>query len=95
MKELPDRSYSVSDIQGYFEYIIKTYQKGTDNPPIRIYVNKIENEITFKSKQGTFSNLVYDNYQQDSRILYTFASNKSFGPLLDISLTNCFTSKIL
>ena len=51
--------------------------------------------LHLKLKQGTFSNLVYDNYQQDSRILYTFASNKSFGPLLDISLTNCFTSKIL
>ena len=30
-------------------------------------------------------NIVNYNYQQDSRVLYTFAPNKSFGPLLDIS----------
>ena len=27
---------------------------------------------------------VIKNYQQDSRVLYTFIPNKSFGPLLDI-----------
>ena len=30
--ELPDGSYSVSDIQDYFEHIIKIYEKVTDNP---------------------------------------------------------------
>ena len=39
--ELLDGSYSVSDILDYFEYIIKQYETVTDNPPIRIYVNKI------------------------------------------------------
>ena len=29
--------------------------------------------------------MVNDNYQNDSRALYTFAPNKSFGQLLDIS----------
>ena len=38
--ELLDGSYSVSDIPDYFEYIIKQYETVTDNPPIRIYVNK-------------------------------------------------------
>ena len=33
-------------------------------------------------------NLVND-YQQDSRILYTFVPNKLFGSLLEISPTNC------
>ena len=33
-------------------------------------------------------NLVRNDYQQDSRILYTFVPNKTFGSLLDISLTN-------
>ena len=33
-------------------------------------------------------NLVNNNYQQDSRILYTLAPNKSFGSLLEISPTN-------
>ena len=39
--ELLDGSYSVSDIPDYFEYIIKQYETVTDNPLIRIYVNKI------------------------------------------------------
>ena len=30
-------------------------------------------------------NIVNNNYQQDSRVLYTFVPNKSFGQLLDIS----------
>ena len=37
---LPDGSYSVSDIQEYFEYIIKKHETITDNPPVQIYVNK-------------------------------------------------------
>ena len=34
--ELPDGSYSASDSQDYFEYIIKKHGKETDNPSIRI-----------------------------------------------------------
>ena len=30
-------------------------------------------------------NIVNNDYQQDSRVLYTFVPNKSFGQLLDIS----------
>ena len=30
-------------------------------------------------------NIFNNNYQQDSRVLYTFVPNKSFGQLLDIS----------
>ena len=33
-------------------------------------------------------NLVNNDYQQDSRILFTFAPNKTFGSLLEISPTN-------
>ena len=33
-------------------------------------------------------NIVNSDYQQDSRVLYTFVSNKSFGQLLDISPKN-------
>ena len=33
-------------------------------------------------------NLVNNDYQQDSRILFTFVQNKSFGSLLEISPTN-------
>ena len=33
-------------------------------------------------------NIVNNDYQQDSRVLYTFVPNKSFGSLLGISPTN-------
>ena len=48
--ELLDGSYSVSDIQDYFEYILKKHGEKTVNPSKRIYVNKVENKITFKIK---------------------------------------------
>ena len=48
--ELPDGSYSVSDIQDYFECIIKNLETFTDNPPIWIYINKIENRIYNKGR---------------------------------------------
>ena len=38
--DLPDGSYSISDIQGYFEFIIKKHETLTQNPPIQIYPNK-------------------------------------------------------
>ena len=49
---LPDGSYSVSDIQDYFQYILKKHGENTDKPSIQIYVNQIENRITFKIKNG-------------------------------------------
>ena len=117
--ELPDGSYSVSDIQDYFEYILKKHSERADNPSIRMYINRIENRITSKIKSGYYlelltpetmkllgsteskitkdrngenvphleivelvlvhCNLVNNDYQQDSRILYTFVPNKTFG----------------
>ena len=92
-----------------------------------MYINRIENRITFKIKSGYYlelltpetmkllgsteskitdtndgnvphleivelvlvhCNLVNNDYQQDSRILYTFVPNKTFGSLLEISPTN-------
>ena len=50
--ELLDGSYSVSDIQDYFEYILKKHGEDIDKPSIQIYVNKIENRVTFKIKNG-------------------------------------------
>ena len=125
---LPDGSYSVPDIQDYFEYILKKYRKNTDKSSIQIYINKIENRITFKIKNGyslelltketmkllgitenkitkdkngenvphleitevvlVHCNMVNNDYQQKSRVLYTFLPNKSFGSLLDISPSN-------
>ena len=126
--ELPDGSYSISDIRDYFEYVLKKHGENVDNPLVRVYVNKIENRITFKIKSGCYlellatetmkllgstvskinkdkngenvphlevvelvlvhCNLVNNDYQQDSRILYTFVPNKVFGSLLEISPTN-------
>ena len=128
--ELPDGSYSVSDIQDYFEYILKKHSESVDNPSIRMYINRIENRITFKIKNGYYlelltletmkllgsaenkinkdknsesvrhleifelvlfhCNLVNNDYQQDSRILYTFVPNKEFGSLLEILPPNLF-----
>ena len=50
--DLPDGSYSISDIQHYFEYIIKKHETITNNAPVQIYVNKINNRIGFKIKTG-------------------------------------------
>ena len=126
--KLPDGSYSVSDIQDYFEYILKTNSESVDNPSIRMYINRIENRIRFKIESGYYLelltletmkllgsteskitkdkngenvphlevvelvlvhyNLVNNDYQQDSRILYTFVPNKIFSSLLEISSTN-------
>ena len=39
-------------------------------------------------------NIVNNNYQQDSRVSYTFVSNKPFGQLLEISPTDFIFLKI-
>ena len=122
---LPDGSSSVSDIKDYFEYILKKHREKTNNdkdndknkPSVKIYINKVENTITFKIKNGyslelltkgtmkllgssenkitkykngenvphleitevvlVHCNMVNNNYQQDSRVLYTSVPNKS------------------
>ena len=126
--ELPDGSYSVSDIQDYFEYILKKHGENTDKPSVQIYINKIENRVTFKIKNGyslelltpetmkllwstenkitkdkndknvphleitevvlVHFDIVNNDYQQDSQVLYTFVPNKPFGSLIEISPTN-------
>ena len=128
--ELPDGSYSVSDIQDYFEYILKKHGEDIDKPSVQIYVNKIENRVTFKIKDGyslelltpetmkllgstknkitkdknsenvphleitevvlVHCNVVNNDYQQDSRVLYTFVLNKPFGSLLEILLRTIY-----
>ena len=50
--DLPDGSYTIDDIQDYFEFIIKKHETLTDNPSIKIYSNKIKNRIVFKIKNG-------------------------------------------
>ena len=50
--ELPDGSYSVPDIQDYFEYILEKHGEDINESSVQIYVNKVENRITFKIKNG-------------------------------------------
>ena len=50
--DLPDGSYSIEDIQNYFELIIKKNEALTENPPIQIYLNKTKKGIVFKIKTG-------------------------------------------
>ena len=104
---------SVSDIQYYIEYIIKKYEPLTAIPPIHVYINRINNRLVFKLKDGyklelqtpekmkligstktlidktkngeklpslevvevvlVQFNLVDNQYQQNSEVLYTYA----------------------
>ena len=50
--DLPDSSYSLADIQDYFEFIIEKHETLTENPPVQIYPNKIKNMVLSKIKTG-------------------------------------------
>ena len=54
--QLSDGSYLISDIQDYFEHILKKHNE--NNPSIKIYVNKTENRIKFKSKKGQYFDIL-------------------------------------
>ena len=56
--ELPDGLFSVSDVQDYFDYILKKHRENIENSSIRISVNKIENRITFKIKTGHYLDIL-------------------------------------
>ena len=117
--DLPDGSYSIADIQDYFEFIIKKHENLTENP------NKIKSRIVFKIKTGyklelltpetmkllgstkkdvdsdknsenvpklesvevvlVHCNLVKNDYQHTSKVLFSFVPNKQFGQLINIS----------
>ena len=50
--ELPDGFCPASDIQDYIEYIIKKHEALTKIPPIYVYINRINNRLVFKIKNG-------------------------------------------
>ena len=117
--DLPDYSYSISDIQDYFQVIIKKHETLTENPSIQIYANKIKNKIVFKINTGyklelltletmkllgstkkvaykdkngenvpklesvkvvlVHCNLLKNDYQHASKLLFSFVPNKEFG----------------
>ena len=123
--DLPDGSYSIADIQDYFEFIITKHETLTENPPVQIYPNKIKSRIAFKIKTGyklalltpetmkllrstkkhvdkdkdgenipklvsvevvlVHCNLVKNDYQHTSKVLFSFVPNKQFGQLINIS----------
>ena len=58
MKNLNYGSYSIWNIQDYFEYIFKKHEGKSVSPSIRIYINKIEVSITFKIKAGYYIKLL-------------------------------------
>ena len=48
--KLPEGSNSVSYIQDYINYIIKNMKNYPFNPPVHIYINRINNRLMFKIK---------------------------------------------
>ena len=50
--EFRDGSYSVSYIQDYIECIIKKHESLTTIPPIHVDINRINNRLVFKLKDG-------------------------------------------
>ena len=123
--DLPDGSYSIADIQDYFDFIIRKHETLTENRPIQIYPNTSKNRIVFKIKAGyklelltpetmkllgstkkdvdsdknsenvlklesaevvlVHCNLVKNDYQHTSNVLFSFVPNEPFGQLINIS----------
>ena len=52
------RSYSKSGSKDYFEYITKKNEAFANNSAIKIYINKMENRITFKMKTAYYLELL-------------------------------------
>ena len=50
--ELPGGSYSVLDIQDYFDDILKKHKENINNLSMKIYADKIKNRTTFNVKNG-------------------------------------------
>ena len=116
--DLTDGSYSIEDIQDYFEFIINKHETLSENPPV-------QNRIVFSIKMGyklelltpetmkllesgkkdvdkykdgenvpklesvevvlVHCNLVKNDYQHTSKVLFTSVPNKHFGQLINIS----------
>ena len=50
--ELPDGSYLLSHIQEYIKEIINKQETLSTNPPIHVYINRINNRLVFKIRDG-------------------------------------------
>ena len=54
--ELPDGSYSISDIQDYFEYILKKHSESVDNHQLEYTLIKLKIELRLKLKMDIILN---------------------------------------
>ena len=69
--ELPNGSYSVSNIQNFIEYIIKKHETLTSIHPIHVQINKINNRLVLKIKSG------YKLELQTTETMKLFATTKN------------------
>ena len=81
---------------------MKNHKTLSTNPPIHIYINRLNNWLFFKIKDGyknvpTFEvievvlmqcNLVNNQYQRKSEVLYIFTPNKSYFYLQNVKLSH-------
>ena len=65
--DLPNGSYSIANIQYYFEFIIKKHENLIENPPVQIYSSKIKNRIVFKIKTGCKLELLSPETMKDKK----------------------------
>ena len=68
--ELPDGSYSLSDIQDNNECVNKKHETLATIPPIYVYINRISNRLVFKIKGG------YKLELQSTETMKLFGSTK-------------------
>ena len=71
--ELPDGSYSVSDVQDYFKYIIKKHEALTTIPLVYIYISRINKRLVFKIRDG------YQLELQTPKTMKIFGSTKKIN----------------
>ena len=82
----------IADIQDYFEFITKKHETLTEILLYKFIPIKLKNRIQIKiiifrnnETIREYKNLVNNNYQQASKVLFTFVLNKQFGQLINIS----------
>ena len=76
--DLPDGSYSIADIQDYFEFIIKKHETLAENPSIQIYPNKIKTRIVFKIKTGYKLELLTNYLEVQRKLLIKTKTEKMY-----------------
>ena len=96
--DLPDGSYTIDDIQDYFEFIIKNGYKVELLTPETMKLFGSTKNVVDKDKNSenvsklksvevvlVHCNLVKNDYQHASKVLFSFVLNKQFGQLSNIS----------